>query len=232
MRAALVAHGQTVRFGLTLIRLNRTVWFVPTATARRRAAKREQITSAARKLFLTQGFNATSMDAVTAEAGVSKQTLYAYFPTKVELLSEVLYASMNELALLPPGPAQITTLDDLREQLVEFASRLTGSLLQPETIAMMRLILGEVFHVPELRKSFREALPGQVLSRTEALLRQADAGGVLKIADPALGSRMFVGPVMTYVALDGFLSADPSPAPPREQLAKLVDAFLVSAGSL
>jgi AcrR family transcriptional regulator len=205
---------------------------VPTATARRRAAKREQITSAARKLFLTQGFNATSMDAVTAEAGVSKQTLYAYFPTKVELLSEVLYASMNELALLPPGPAQITTLDDLREQLVEFASRLTGSLLQPETIAMMRLILGEVFHVPELRKSFREALPGQVLSRTEALLRQADAGGVLKIADPALGSRMFVGPVMTYVALDGFLSADPSPAPPREQLAKLVDAFLVSARSL
>lgn len=201
---------------------------MPTATARRRAAKREQITSAARKLFLAQGFNATTMDAVTAEAGVSKQTLYAYFPTKIELLSDVLYTSMNGLALLPPEPAGITTLDDLREHLIEFASRLTGSLLQPETIALMRLILGEVFHVPELRKTFREALPGQVLARTEAMLRQADARGVLRIEDAELGSRMFVGPVMTYVALDGFLSADPSPAPPREHLAKLVDAFLAS----
>jgi len=199
--------------------------------ARRRAAKREQITSAARKLFLTQGFNGTSMDAVTAEAGVSKQTLYAYFPTKLDLLAEVLYAGMSELVLLPPDPLETNSLGDLREHLITFASRLTTSLLQPETIALMRLVLGEVFHVPELRTTFREALPGQVLARTEALLRQADARGVLRVEDPELGARMFVGPVMTYVALDGFLSADPAPPPEHARLVRLVDAFLASMGA-
>lgn len=43
----------------------------------RAQAKRRQITDAARALFLSQGFARTSMDAVTAEAGVSNQTLYA-----------------------------------------------------------------------------------------------------------------------------------------------------------
>lgn len=204
---------------------------MPTAMARRKAAKREQITAAARKLFLSQGFSGTSMDAVTAEAGVSKQTLYAYFPTKIDLLADVLYAGMSELVLVPPNPVEIDSLDDLRETLIAFASRLTSSLLQPETIALMRLVLGEVFHVPELRKTFREALPGQVLARTEALLRQADARGVLAIEDPELGARMFVGPVMTYVALDGFLSADPSPPPEHARLVRLVDAFLASMGA-
>ncbi len=115
--------------------------------ARRKAAKRDQITSAARRLFLSQGFNGTSMDAVTAEAGVSKQTLYAYFPTKTDLLADVLYVGMDELVLAPPTASEINSLDDLREHLIEYASRLTESLLQPETIALMRLVLGEVFHV-------------------------------------------------------------------------------------
>ena len=52
----------------------------------RAQAKRQQITDAARALFLAQGFARTSMDAITAEAGVSKQTLYSYFPSKNELL--------------------------------------------------------------------------------------------------------------------------------------------------
>ena len=198
--------------------------------ARRKAAKRGQILAAARKLFLTQGFNGTSMDAVTAEAGVSKQTLYAYFPTKTDLLADVLYAGMSELVLIPPTADEIRSLDDLREHLIALASRLTTSLLQPETIALMRLVLGEVFHVAELRQHFREALPGQVLARTEAMLRQADAHGILRVEDPELASRMFVGPVMTYVALDGFLSADPAPPPEHTRLVRLVDAFLASMG--
>jgi TetR/AcrR family transcriptional regulator, mexJK operon transcriptional repressor len=37
---------------------------------------------AAWQLFLEQGFSATSMDAVAKAAGVSKATLYAYFPSR------------------------------------------------------------------------------------------------------------------------------------------------------
>jgi len=59
----------------------------------RQVAKRAQIAKAARKLFLDLGYAGTSMDAVSAQAKVSKQTLYTYFPTKVDLLHEILTES-------------------------------------------------------------------------------------------------------------------------------------------
>ena len=45
-------------------------------------AKRAAILDAAEKLFLSQGFTGTSMDAVAKEAGVSKLTVYSHFSDK------------------------------------------------------------------------------------------------------------------------------------------------------
>lgn len=194
----------------------------------RQLAKRAQIAAAARRLFLDQGFAGTSMDAVTTEAGVSKQTLYSYFPTKVELLAEVLYGSMSKLMLDPPEPAQLHTLDDLRETLLGFATHITVNLMRPDSIALVRLVLGEAFRVPELRRAFRDALPGQMLARTAALLQEAAAAGLIQISDPVLGARMLIGPIMTYVALDGFLSVDLPAAPSRAELGQLIDAYLAT----
>ena len=56
----------------------------------RAQAKREQILSGARKVFLREGFAATSTDVIAREAGVSKRTLYAYYPSKEELFGDVL----------------------------------------------------------------------------------------------------------------------------------------------
>lgn len=199
-----------------------------TALSPRRAAKRAQISAAARKLFLAQGFAATSMDAVTAEAAVSKQTLYAYFPTKIDLLGDAILNGISQLVMDPPDLDRMRTLEDLRRNLVEFSVRLTANLLQPESIALVRLVLGEVFRVPELRSGFREALPGQVLDRTEKLLRYSAELDLIRLDDPELSARMYVGSMMTYIALDGFLSVEPSGPPPRAELEKLVDVFLTT----
>lgn len=192
----------------------------------RQSAKRAQIASAARTLFLTHGFAGTSMDAVTAQAGVSKQTLYRYFPTKVALLGEILYGGLGKLVLDSPDLDRVNTLDDLRASLVEFSVMVTHSLMKPEAVALVRLVLGEAFRVDELRKAFRDALPGQMLVRTEVLIRHAAALGLIATDDPGLTTRMFVGPLMTYVALDGFLSIAPSQPPARAELERVVDAFL------
>ncbi len=194
----------------------------------RQLAKRAQIADAARRLFLDQGFAATSMDAVTAEAGVSKQTLYSYFPTKTDLLIEVINTSVSKLVLAPPRAVELGTREDLRNALIGFSAGLTQALMRPEGIALVRLVLGEAFRVPELRRAFRDALPGQVLGRTVAILRQANEAGLIDAPDLDLASRMFVGPVMTYVALDGFLSIDPDQPPERAKLERLTDAFLAT----
>jgi len=194
----------------------------------RQLAKREQITAAARRLFLGQGFAGTSMDAVTAEAGVSKQTLYSYFPTKIDLLADVLYGSVSKLVLSPPPPGRLRCPDDLRQALLAFATVLTHNMMRPQTIALVRLVLGEAFRVAEIRRAFRQALPGQLLSRTEALLQQGADAGFITLPNPELAARMFVGPLMTYIALDGFLSVDPAAPPSDQDLERLVDTFLTS----
>jgi AcrR family transcriptional regulator len=54
------------------------------------ASKREQIIDNALKLFYQNGFNATGVDRIISEAGVSKKTLYNHFRSKNELILAVL----------------------------------------------------------------------------------------------------------------------------------------------
>jgi AcrR family transcriptional regulator len=49
-------------------------------------SKREQIVTEALKLFYREGFNATGVDRISAQAGVSKKTLYNHFKSKDELV--------------------------------------------------------------------------------------------------------------------------------------------------
>lgn len=194
----------------------------------RAAAKRGQIAGAARRLFLAHGYAATSMDAVTAEAGVSKQTLYVYFPTKLDLLGDVVASELGRLDLASALPTGVRTLPELRATLLDFAEGFTAALLVPETVAILRLVLGEAFHMSDVRESFREALPGRLLRRATELFALADERGIIHAPHPDLTARLFVGPLMTFVALDGFLGAGDCPQPSAQELAYFVDVLLES----
>ena len=64
----------------------------------RSRAKREQIIQAAKLLFLKDGYKRTSMEAIRAEAQVSKPTLYNHFENKeaLNILLTPTYAGLNE----------------------------------------------------------------------------------------------------------------------------------------
>jgi AcrR family transcriptional regulator len=77
-------------------------------------ATRDRIADAARRLFATSGYGATSMDAIAREAGVAPRTVYAAFGAKREILSLICerwleQAGARELAgqvLAEPDPVQ------------------------------------------------------------------------------------------------------------------------------
>ncbi len=197
------------------------------ALSQRQVAKREQIAKAARKLFLDLGYAGTSMDAVSAGARVSKQTLYTYFPTKVDLLREIL---TDELAGIQPGARALPPLGsvaDLRAVLLQFAQRLTGSLLHPDAVAVIRLVMGEAFRIPEVRETVRDAVPVRALHGIAAIVAHADELGLITAPDADLAARMLLGPMMTYVAIDGFLQTEAVTPPTVEKLERIVDYFLV-----
>jgi AcrR family transcriptional regulator len=62
----------------------------PKRTNRGADEGRERIVDAARSHFFSHGFRSVTMDNLAEELGISKKTLYAYFPGKVDLLEAVL----------------------------------------------------------------------------------------------------------------------------------------------
>lgn len=191
----------------------------------RAEAKRRQILDAARVLFLGQGYARTSMDAVTAEAGVSKQTLYAYFPSKTALLLAILSDAQQSL----PERAGLRSPSDraeLRAALIGFGNRLIDTMFEPEMLSVLRLLLGEAVHMPEIRQNFLDALPLQLLGRTRALLESAQANGVITLHRADVSVRMLVGPLMSYVIFGGLMASAEPQRPEPELIEWLVDAYL------
>jgi AcrR family transcriptional regulator len=77
------------------------------------APMKERILAAADRLFYGQGIQAVGVDAVAAEAGISKRTLYNHFPSKAELIAAYLERRGAQVAT-PEGPplAQILGVFD------------------------------------------------------------------------------------------------------------------------
>ena len=137
--------------------------------------------------------------------------------------------SLDRIDSQQSGQPRIETVDDLRRVLLQFASGFTRAVLTPDTVALMRLILGEVSRIPELRRSFRVAFPGRLMDASTELVRVAAAKGLVSTASPEMSGRMFIGPLMTFIALDGFLNVTDEITPPTDaDLEFIVDAFLAT----
>lgn len=208
----------------------------PTATSTkpltpRARAKRNQIRRAAQQLFLHNGFAGTSTDAIAGEAGVSKQTLYAYYPSKEDLLADVLQQLIQEFAAAYPtadlGDLTLDSRAALSATLHELAQGLVATLMQPDYLALVSVLIAELPRFPQLGTLFRNAVPEQVLGRVAGVLEQAQAQGVVRPLDSRAAAQLFVGPLLIDVLLNGLLNAGSSPVPPPDdRIAVLVDLYL------
>jgi len=77
----------------------------------RSAATIADILAAARKLFATTGFEATSIDGIAAKAGVAKGAVYHHFDSKEEIFTRVLEDVQAEIAA-SPVPAATRAMSD------------------------------------------------------------------------------------------------------------------------
>lgn len=69
----------------------------PPARQRRKEARPQELLDAALALFVEKGFAATRSEEVAARAGVSKGTLYLYYPSKEELLKAVIRQNLSRI---------------------------------------------------------------------------------------------------------------------------------------
>ncbi|WP_052807246.1 TetR/AcrR family transcriptional regulator [Risungbinella massiliensis] len=186
----------------------------------RARAKRDHIRNTAKQLFLQNGFSATSMDAITTEAKVSKQTLYSYYASKEDLLVDVLKQLILHFShgeLLEVEDISLRSLDELEQILQNIAHKLVHNLMQPEYLALVRVIISEITRLPKLGALIRSTIPERILGSIATLLERAQAQRVVNVEDTEIAARMFVGPLLTFVLMDGLLMADHTPTPPNEE---------------
>jgi TetR/AcrR family transcriptional regulator, regulator of autoinduction and epiphytic fitness len=177
--------------------------------ANRSGAKHAAVIAAATDAFLAQGYEAASMDAIAACAGVSKRTVYNHFPSKRDLFGAVtrrLYAGLLDAdALLPPADEAPETA------LPRLARAILSHLRQPEVSGLLRLVIAEQHRIPELAAEFQSVGKGPAVGLVERYFAAQNGRGRLSVPDPLLAAQQFLGAVkesLFWPALIGVPTAD------------------------
>ncbi|WP_374672986.1 TetR/AcrR family transcriptional regulator [Ideonella sp.] len=139
----------------------------PSARQRRKEARPSELLDAALALFVEKGFAATRAEEVAARAGVSKGTLYLYFPSKEELLKAVIGHTL--MADIARGAEKLAQADGpSADLLVELMTEWWSAVLDSPSSAVFKLVMTEVRNFPEIGQYYvREVVePGHRLIGT------------------------------------------------------------------
>lgn len=155
----------------------------------RKGRKMPQVLEGARTIFLRDGFEGASVDDIARAAGVSKATLYSYFPDKRLLFLEV--AKAECLRQSEEAVALITADLAPRAVLTLAATRIVAFVLSDFGIRTYRICVAEADRFPELGHEFYESGPALVRQRIVDYLAQAVGRGELAIYDLELAADQF-----------------------------------------
>ncbi len=153
--------------------------------------KRAAILASAKALFISNAFSGTSMDAIAADAGVSKLTVYSHFGDKDNLFREVIRSRIQDL--LPEETYRFDPDVDIREILLRVALTHAHLDCNAETVGTFRAILSDCRQGnPRYGKLVWEEGAARTHGLVERLLQHAVGAGKLCIEDVSRASVQFL----------------------------------------
>jgi TetR/AcrR family transcriptional regulator, mexJK operon transcriptional repressor len=198
----------------------------------RARAKRGQILTGARRVFLRDGFAGASTDAIAAEAKVSKRTLYVYYPSKEDLFVDVL----RKLTIENPQTRALESIqgmspenrEELSRDLLDLARKIVATMQEPDYLALLRTTIADIHRFPQLAGLFRASVPELAMSSFAVFIERTRERGVIREdVNGEAAARMFVGPLLTYAVLDGlFVAGGPPRKPAPGHIEEIVDMYV------
>lgn len=185
--------------------------------------KSEAILDAAADLFIEKGA-AVSMEAIARRAGVSKQTLYNRYGSKVDIGRAVAERRSDLItAPLRAGGDPLTVLTALAEVMLT-------RLRPPDGRNSMRGVALMSPQAPDLARAVYQSGPGESLRRLSLWLAEQDRLGVIRVPDPDLAAEMFGGMTTGYGHLRAILGVETDeamdiPVRARETAERFLRAF-------
>lgn len=173
---------------------------------RRRQGRPDQQTSeeivrhlldTASKLFILQGYSATSIEQIASAAGSGKKTLYRHFGSKEQIFHEVI--RLHASRLFADAKGAISTYPDPLDALKACCRSMLDFMLRPELLRLYRILISEAERFPGLGEYVIETCmrPFDELGLT--LLQTAGDQGRLRVGDP----------YETYVLMTGLVMGIP-----------------------
>ena len=170
--------------------------------------KRAAIVEAAVQELSDKGFQAMSMDALAARAGVSKRTVYNHFASKDQLFDEIaklIFAQSSEVTAIVYRPEQ-----DIAEQLTNFARNELRLLASERFRDMCRVMIAECIFAPERAAEALQTYADQEQS-LDAWMAAAIADGKLREVDPAYAAAQLLGLIKAHAFWPQLLMGQPFP---------------------
>lgn len=143
---------------------------------RRKEARPGELLDAALDLFVEKGFAATRSEEVAARAGVSKGTLFLYFPSKEELFKAVVRENMS--GRFSEWEQEFETFEGTTADMVRYCMRVWWERIgATRASGITKLMISEARNFPELAAFYQQEVirPGTALMR-RILQRGVDRG--------------------------------------------------------
>jgi AcrR family transcriptional regulator len=161
---------------------------------RRRDARPAEIAEAALELFVEHGFAATRMEEIARRAGVTKGTVYLYFPSKEDLFRAVV--KENVLPNLELGEKLVAEHTGSSAELLGLLVRRSWEMMQTtRTACMPKLMLAEGKNFPELAKFYVDEVVGRVRRLFASVIERGIASGEFREVDTMKAAKLLLAPL-------------------------------------
>jgi AcrR family transcriptional regulator len=190
-------------------------------------SKGPQILDVSLETFAEHGFQATTMDMIATQAGMSKQTLYRYFENKLDLFTNVVRLSIAR-ASIEIGATPARTEDELRATLQNALEQIAAGLGRDESVQIFRMVISESGRQESLGQYFFEEISKVAARPLARVLSVAHDRGLIEIEEPFEGSIRLIAQVKEYFLWPALLGRPPALVRPNatKVIATVVDEFL------
>lgn len=182
----------------------------------RDARARRAILEATRTVLASAGFAGLTVDAVAAEAGVGKATIYRRWPSRERLVLE----AVREVT----APVAVPDTGALRSDLVAFAQAVSGGITTTGVAQVLPGLAAAAAHSPTLRDELVSFAAERRAHVRAALERAVARGEVAAGADLDLAVDQLVGPVVYRIVVTGA-------APSADDVGAMVDQLVAGIGN-
>jgi TetR/AcrR family transcriptional regulator len=195
---------------------------------RRKAARPQELLEAALTLFVEKGFAATRAEEVARLAGVSKGTLYLYYPSKEELFKAVVRAHLTEV--IAQGSDIVDQFEGPTSELLHLLAHTWWSRVgASKASGIMLVIITEANNFPDLIQFYMD----EVVAPSHAMLTKAVQRGMdrgeFQPMDVNSVVQALIAPVhflVLYRHCSAACSVNPVPLDPEQFIATQIELLL------